>query len=315
MKVFVFDSSVCNGCYGCQLACKDEHWMNEWAPYAKPQPDTGQFWCKMHQVDHGQVPKVRVEYWPVFGGQNPEIAEYAPEVLMEREDGLQVIMPEKAAGRKDLAEKFEGIYWNEELQIPQGCDGCAHLVDAGELPHCVDVCATGALRFGEYEEFAEELEAKGYEFKTESEERLGGHVYYINMPHLFIGGEAWDPAADEVIEGAKITLSGDADMTTESDEFGDFWFRKLDAGKYTLTVEAEGFVSAAKEIVLEKSLNVGDFPLERTADNPYVEKVLQIDLDGDAPEGIPDVEVKEVGDVTANFSVMSQASEEASRIG
>ena len=36
MKVFVFDSTKCNGCYGCQLACKDEHWNNEWPPYALP---------------------------------------------------------------------------------------------------------------------------------------------------------------------------------------------------------------------------------------------------------------------------------------
>ena len=24
-KVFVFDTSICNGCYCCQIACKDEH--------------------------------------------------------------------------------------------------------------------------------------------------------------------------------------------------------------------------------------------------------------------------------------------------
>ena len=66
MKVFVFDSSLCNGCYGCQLACKDEHWNNEWPPYALSQPDTGHFWCRMTQTDHGQVPKVRVEYTPLF---------------------------------------------------------------------------------------------------------------------------------------------------------------------------------------------------------------------------------------------------------
>ena len=311
MKVFVFDSSKCNGCYGCQLACKDEHWNNDWMPYSKPQPDTGQFWCKMEQVDHGQTPKVRVEYWPYFGGQNPEIAEYAPEVLMDREDGLQVIMPEKAQGRKDIADKFEGVYWNEELQIPQACNGCAHLVDEGELPHCADVCATGALRFGDYEEFASELAESGYEFKNEGEGTLGGRVYYVNMPHLFIGGEVWDPATDEVVEGAKVTLSGNVDMVTESDEFGDFWFRRIDAGNYTVTVEAEGYETATKEVVLEKSLNIGDFPLVRIAGNEAeapVGKVAPIDMG--APVDVPDVEVAELGDVTAAFSVMSQAETE-----
>jgi Fe-S-cluster-containing dehydrogenase component len=36
-KVFVHDVSLCDGCYGCQLACKDEHCGNDWTPIAKPQ--------------------------------------------------------------------------------------------------------------------------------------------------------------------------------------------------------------------------------------------------------------------------------------
>ncbi|NTU89020.1 MAG: oxidoreductase, partial [Actinobacteria bacterium] len=64
MKVFVFDIEKCNGCYGCQIACKDEHAGNEWMPYAKPQPNTGQFWMRVKEKDHGQFPKVRVEYTP-----------------------------------------------------------------------------------------------------------------------------------------------------------------------------------------------------------------------------------------------------------
>lgn len=266
MKVFVFDANHCNGCYNCQIACKDEHCGNDWTPIAAPQPNSGQFWCKVSQVEHGQFPKVRVEYWPYFGGQNPQIAEYAPEVLMDRADGLQVIDSAKARGRKDIADKFEGVYWNEELQIPQACTGCAHLVDQGKLPHCVDLCATGALRFGEYDEFAEELKESRCEFKNEREDELGAHVYYVNMPHLFIGGEVWDPEENEIIEGAVVTLtlSDGSIQTTQTDDFGDFWFRKLDAGVYDISIESPGYKSfTASEIVLDKSLNLGDFPLER----------------------------------------------------
>ena len=34
MKRIVFDASLCNGCYGCQFACKDEHCGNDWRPIA-----------------------------------------------------------------------------------------------------------------------------------------------------------------------------------------------------------------------------------------------------------------------------------------
>jgi Fe-S-cluster-containing dehydrogenase component len=55
MKVFAFDLSICNGCYCCQVACKDEHGANDWMPYAKPQPDTGQFWVKVQENVRGTV--------------------------------------------------------------------------------------------------------------------------------------------------------------------------------------------------------------------------------------------------------------------
>lgn len=257
MKAFVFDHSICNGCYGCQIACKDEHCGNEWLPYAKPQPNTGQFWCKLEVTTHGQVPRVRDEFRPVFGAQNEALREYAPEALMERDDNLIVIDPEKAQGRRDIAEKIEGVYWNEELSIPQGCTGCAHLVDAGEVPHCVDLCAFGALKFVDVDEDDELI--KDAETIPGSE----GHVYYLNMPRLFIGGGVYDPEVMEVVEGARVVLSGPdgLSMETSSDEFGDFWFRRIDAGEYHLVIEAEGFERVERDIKLEKSLNLGDFAL------------------------------------------------------
>ncbi|MBQ9955135.1 MAG: oxidoreductase, partial [Eggerthellaceae bacterium] len=155
-KAFLIDVTACTGCYACQIGCKDEHCDQAWLPYAEAQPEVGQFWLKMTEKERGANGHVRVAYVPVLGGQNAEIREFAPEVLMDREDGLIVIDPAKAAGRKDIAEKFEGVYWNEALQLPQACTGCAHLLDDPEspirVPRCVDNCAVGAIQFGEVEE-------------------------------------------------------------------------------------------------------------------------------------------------------------------
>ena len=38
-KVFVIDTARYNGCYNCQIVCKDEHVGNDWSPIAKPQPE------------------------------------------------------------------------------------------------------------------------------------------------------------------------------------------------------------------------------------------------------------------------------------
>ena len=238
MKVFMVDVAKCSGCYNCQIACKDEHCGNDWAPYAAPQPNSGQFWCAVKQREHGQVPKVRVEYW-------------------------QVIMPEKAKGRRDIAERFEGVYYNEKLDVPQACTGCAHLVDEGKLPHCVDLCATGALRFGDAEEFASEIEVA----ETLTPPSKGApRVFYLNRPHLFIAGDVWDPKDNEIIEGAKVMLTMPNGETVETltDDFGDFYFCGIDEGTYGLAIEARGFVPVERTAIdVTESVNLGDFPLER----------------------------------------------------
>lgn len=68
MKTILFDASLCNGCYGCQMACKDEHCGNDWSPIAAEQPTSGQFWCKVNQETRGKVPEVKVQYTPVMCG-------------------------------------------------------------------------------------------------------------------------------------------------------------------------------------------------------------------------------------------------------
>ncbi|MGV8082818.1 MAG: 4Fe-4S dicluster domain-containing protein [Coriobacteriia bacterium] len=267
MKVFVIDIDRCNGCYGCQVACKDEHVGNEWAPYALPQPNTGQFWMRVKQRDHGSVPKVRVEYtpWPCMHCDDAPCISAAPDAVYRRADGLVIIDPERAKGRREPVEAcpYGAVFYNEVLDVAQKCTGCAHLVDEGKLPHCVDLCATGGLRFGEESEFAEEIAAAETMLpKAGTKPR----VYYLNRPHLFLAGDVWDPTDNEIIEGATVTLTfpdGHAEKTA-TDDFGDFYFRRIDEGVYDLAIEAEGFEPVGRRgIVLDKSLNLGDFPLER----------------------------------------------------
>lgn len=267
MKVFIVNIAKCNGCYGCQIACKDEHVGNDWMPYAKPQPNTGQFWMRVKEKDHGQVPKVKVEYtpWPCMHCDDPACMKAVPEAVYKREDGLVLIDPVKVKGKKEIVEScpYNAIFWNEKLDIAQKCTGCAHLVDEGKLPRCVDHCATGALRFGEEADFAEEI-AQAEVMLPDS--GCKPRVYYLNLPKLFLAGEVWDPQENEIIEGAVITLTMPNGETrkTETDLFGDFWFRKLEQGTYSLKIEAAGFETVEKTgIELTESLNIGDFPMKR----------------------------------------------------
>lgn len=238
MKAFLIDVTKCVGCYDCQIGCKDEHCEQAWPPYAEAQPEIGQFWCKVNQYERGANTHVKVSYVPVLGGQNEAIRKYAPEVCMDREDGLIVIDPAKAKGRKDIADKFEGVYWNEELQIPQACTGCAHLIDDPEspirTPRCADNCHVDAIQFGEIEE----LDLEGAEALPGWE---NARVWYKGLPKKFIAATVYCPEKKEVVIGAKVTASGEAGtFTTETDIWGDFWLRGLPEADWTLVIEKDG---------------------------------------------------------------------------
>jgi Fe-S-cluster-containing dehydrogenase component len=265
MKAFLVDVSICNGCYNCQIACKDEHCSNDWAPIAAPQPETGQFWMKLNEHIRGTVPKVKMHYVPVLCQHCDEAPcmEAAPGEIYKREDGMVVIDPAKAAGDKAIVKScpYGVIYWNEELQLAQKCTGCAHLLDRGwKEPRCVDACPTGAITFGE----ESELDIEG------TEPLLRGapgkpRVYYKNIPKTFIGGTLYDPTKKEIVEDATITLTtaGGHTQTARSNGWGDFWFEGLEEGAYDLSISASGYQPKVLAGIdtRENSANLGDIAL------------------------------------------------------
>lgn len=270
MKVFAIDLSICNGCYCCQVACKDEHVGNDWTPYAKPQPEIGQFWLKLNEEVRGQVPKVKISYIPTLChhcDEAPCIAGCKSEAIYKREDGLVIIDPGKCTGCKLCEDNcpHHAIYFNQGLNIAQKCTGCSHLLDNDKnwtVPRCVDQCPTGAIQFGEESEFKGFIKEAGVinpGAKTKS------RVYYKHLPKKFIGGTVYDPAEKEVIIGATCTLTDNASkdkFSATTDNFGDFWFHGLkDNATYTLKMEKGKKKKTIENIVTDKDLSLGDIPM------------------------------------------------------
>jgi tetrathionate reductase subunit B len=262
-KAFIIDVSICNGCYSCQIACKDEHVGNDWTPVAKPQPDTGQFWLKINEYIRGTVPKVKMHYVPVLCmhcDKAPCISACPIEgAIYKRDDGLVIIDPEKCTGCKNCIDvcPYDAIYFNEDLNIAQKCTGCAHLLDNDwKEPRCVDACPTGALKMVSEAEFKAQKYAEGLKSNIDTKPR----VCYLNIPKKFIAGTVYDPVKKEVIIGATCTLSSNGDKMTETtDGFGDFWFEGLFEGTYTLKIEKDGKIKQIDSISThKKDINLGD---------------------------------------------------------
>lgn len=271
-KVMIVDISRCNGCYNCQIVCKDEHVGNDWMPYAKPQPDTGQFWMKVTDIVRGTQPKVKVTYMHDMCqhcDEAPCITACRQKAIEKREDGIVLIHPGKCVGSRGCVDAcpYGVIYFNDDLNISQKCTMCAHLLDKGwKEPRCVDACPTDALRFGE------ERDLQEYINKAEilhAEYNAKPRVYYIGLPKRFVAGAVYDPEQDECTEGASVTIAHSQTgekLNAKTDRFGDFWFENLEVGQYSLMIEKEGYYTKKLDsISTEKDVNLGDLQLYKKA--------------------------------------------------
>jgi tetrathionate reductase subunit B len=268
-KVLVIDLAICNGCHNCQVACKDEHVGNDWTPIARPQPDTGQFWNQVVDLERGTIPKVQVTYHHSICqhcGDAPCIKACNAQAIYRRADGIVIIDPKKCRGNQMCmaACPYENvIFFNDSLNIAQKCTFCAHLLDAGWTEtRCSDACPTGAFTFGEEDDpRIAALISRAELLKPELATRP--RVYYLNLPRKWIAGALYDPEAHECLEGVTVTAQNretGAKLTATSDNYGDFWLRDLPDGTYTLLLEKPGYLAKKLGPIDATTLdqNVGD---------------------------------------------------------
>ena len=136
----IIDVAECTNCNLCTLAAMDEYVGNEWPGYAAPMPQHGHQWINILQKERGQVPMIDIAYVPTMCNHcdNAPCIEGGDDgAISKRDDGIVLIDPDKAKGRKDLVEAcpYGHIWWNEELQLPQAWPFDAHCsTRAGSRP-------------------------------------------------------------------------------------------------------------------------------------------------------------------------------------
>jgi len=242
--VLLVDIEKCSQCYNCVLACKDEHFGNDFPPLSFGCQELGQKWIDMKIVERGVGEKVRVDCWPELCRHcdDPECVK-ASKAVYKRGDDIVIIDPYEAKGQKALLESCPhgAISWNEERSLPQKCTLCAHLLDEEEpMPRCVEACPTSALSFGDLNDPASEVAR----IVSENPE-LGGQncaVRYYNRPGRFATGSVYLSEA-EVAEGATVILTeGDKVVAqTLTNGFGDFRFDRLPEDKrYRIQISLDG---------------------------------------------------------------------------
>ncbi|MCG8339503.1 MAG: oxidoreductase [Proteobacteria bacterium] len=270
----LIDVDRCTGCYNCFLSCKDEFCGNDFPGYSAAQPEFGQFWLNMKEVERGSFPKVKVDYTPIpcMQCKNPPCVKAAvDDAAFIRDDGIIIIDPIKAKGQRDIAHAcpYRVIYWNEEEQLPQKCTFCAHLLDKGwKVPRCVESCPTDAKIFGDLDDPNSEvskLKASGKYEQIRPEFNTAPKVLYANLPKRFISGEVLlANNKDECAQGVKVVLEKDGSevASRETDLYGDFEFDGLEkAYGYTVKIDHSGYASVTLDVDSKIDVHLGEIEL------------------------------------------------------
>lgn len=267
------DMKVCNGCYACFMACRDEHCGNEHRPYAAAQPYSGHFWMRIIERERGSYPRVKMSYFPapcMHCDDAPCVSGH-PEKVYKRPDGIVIIDPEKAKGAREVVDScpYRVIFWNEESDLPQKCTMCAHLIDNGwEEPRCVEVCPTKALLYGDLDDPESEVSKRLAEGGAEvfhPEYGLKGAVLYLNMPKRFIAGSLVFGDTDRCAGDVVVSLTDSVEKRhTTTNGFGDFEFEDLDKHReYVLSIEHPGYRAVELKVYTQIDRYLGDIVLER----------------------------------------------------
>lgn len=272
------DISRCDGCGSCLLACKDEYVLNDHLPLSAAQPNHGQKWLRLNEIEQGENSKIKMDYIPVMCQHctNPVCAAGAPEgAVYTRPDGIVIIDPVKAKGCREMVNKcpYSAIFWNEEQQIPQKCTMCAHMLDSGECTtRCVESCPTQALHFGDLDDpnsdISKYVADRGDFVPFKPEFGTQPALLYRELPQVFITGEVLlGDKTGECCEGAKVSckcLSCGEVRETVTDCFGDFEFKHLKRGAdYEITASFPGYQSKTVTVRLAAAMDLGLVVLDK----------------------------------------------------
>ncbi|MDP1877374.1 MAG: NrfD/PsrC family molybdoenzyme membrane anchor subunit [Actinomycetota bacterium] len=143
---FAIDQRTCIGCHACTVACKTEHDI-----------PVGQFRTWVKYVDKGEYPNTTREMGVMRCNHctdAPCVTACPTQALFIREDGIVDFDNERCIGCKMCMQAcpYDAIYIDEETHTAAKCNFCAHRIDAGLEPACVQVCPTQSIWMGDIED-------------------------------------------------------------------------------------------------------------------------------------------------------------------
>jgi Fe-S-cluster-containing dehydrogenase component/formate-dependent nitrite reductase membrane component NrfD len=140
---FIIDNRKCIGCHACTVACKSEHDV----PLG-----VNRTWVKY--IEKGEFPNTR----RLFSVMRCNHCDDAPCIeicpvtaLFKRDDGIVDFDNRRCIGCKACTQAcpYDALYIDPQTHTAAKCNYCAHRVDIGLEPACVNVCPEHAIISGD----------------------------------------------------------------------------------------------------------------------------------------------------------------------
>lgn len=142
---FIIDNRKCIGCHACTTACKSEHDVA-----------LGVNRTYVKQVEKGEFPDTRRLFSVMRCNHctDAPCVEICPtEALFYRDDGIVDFDNDRCIGCKSCMQAcpYDALYIDPKTNTAAKCNYCAHRVDVGLEPACVNVCPEHAIISGDME--------------------------------------------------------------------------------------------------------------------------------------------------------------------
>lgn len=194
--VMVVDVQKCIGCQACTVSCIMENAM----------PENGyRTFAATYEVHEGT--KTGTYMLPRLCNhcENPPCIPVCPVgATFQRKDGVVVVDGERCVGCAYCVQAcpYDARFINHDTGKADKCTFCAHRVDAGLLPACVESCVGGARIFGDLNDPDSKVRQLVDRNKTKVLKPEAGtqpHVFYLGLDERFQGrvegeGTLWQPS-------------------------------------------------------------------------------------------------------------------------
>lgn len=186
---FIIDNRKCIGCHACTTACKSEHDV-----------PVGVNRTYVKQVEKGQFPDTR----RIFSVMRCNHCTHAPcveicpvEALYTRDDGIVDFDNNRCIGCKSCMQAcpYDALYIDPENQTAAKCNYCAHRIEVGRAPACVDVCPEHAIIAGDIHNPDTEIAtllSREQVMVRKPEKGTQPNLFYIDGDHQSLDPEATD---------------------------------------------------------------------------------------------------------------------------